>query len=111
MHLLYELSISEPTPAGGPIGLEKPAAGSNGGGGGGTLPTVEEEKAGWRRRKGGGVGGVCKKIGEVQGTTDGKVQLRQQHQDYKSRESESELHCCNLVICCVRLGQGTSNPG
>lgn len=66
MHLHCELSISELTPAGGPIGLEKAAAGSNGGrrdashrGGGESW--VEEEKRGRRRRKGGGVGGVCKK--------------------------------------------------
>lgn len=51
-------------------------------------------------------------IGEVQSTTDGKVQLRQKHQDYKSWQSESQLPCCNLVICCVpRLDQGDSNPG
>lgn len=117
MHLHCELSISELTPAGGPIGLEKAAAGSNGGAEGRFPP--------WRRRKlgGGGEKGEeeakrrwsgrgLQEISEVQGTTDRKVQLRQQHQDYKNRKSERELHCCNLVICCVpRLGKGNRNPG
>lgn len=53
MHLLCELSISEFAPAGGPIGLEKVAAGSKLGAEGRFPP--------WRRRKGGGVGWVCKK--------------------------------------------------
>lgn len=89
------------------------------------IPTVEEEKAGWRRIKGSGGGEKeaeeekrrwsgrgLQEIGEVEGTTDGKVQRRHQHQDCKSKKSESELDCCSLVICCVpRLGQGNRNPG
>lgn len=66
---------------------------------------MEEEKRRWNGRD-------LQEIGKVQGTTDGKVQLRQQHQDYKSRESESELHCCDLVSCCVpRPVEGNSSLG